>query len=107
MEGARIEGQCVPGPANMLGGRAVLQRPGFMLAPLGETVDVTRLMGQSVGIDPGGTFIMEDVMPGEWQVDIYYFELGVANPLEVRYVHSEFIQVEQGEVLPLVLNVAF
>ncbi len=106
-EGARIEGQCVPGPANMLGGRAVLQRPGFMLAPLGETVDVTRLMGQSVGIDPGGTFIMEDVMPGEWQVDIYYFELGVANPLEVRYVHSEFIQVEQGEVLPLVLNVAF
>lgn len=106
-EGARIEGQCVPGPANMLGGRAVLQRPGFMLAPLGETVDVTRLMGQSVGIDPGGTFIMEDVMPGEWQLDIYYFELGVANPLEVRYVHSEFIQVEQGEVLPLALNIAY
>lgn len=106
-EGARIEGQCVPGPANMLGGRAVLQRPGFAFAPLGEMVDVTQLMGQSVGIDPGGSFIMEDVMPGEWQLDIYYFELGVANPLEVRYVHSEYIQVEQGDVLPLVLNVSY
>ncbi len=106
-EGARIEGQCVPGPVNMLGGRAVLQRPGFMPAPLGETVDVTQLMGQSVGIDPGGVFIMEDIMPGEYQLDIFYFELGVANPLEVRYVHSEFIQVEQGEVLPLVLNISY
>ena len=106
-EGARIEGQCVPGPTNMLGGRAVLVRPGFSQAPLGETVDVTQLMGQSVGIGPAGGFLMEDIMPGEWQLDIYYFELGVGNPLEVRYVHSEFIQVEQGEVLPLVLNISY
>lgn len=106
-EGARIEGQCVPGPVNMLGGRAVLVRPGMSQAPLGETVDVTQLLGQSVGINPAGNFIMEDIMPGEWQLDIYYFEMGVGNPLEVRYVHSEFIQVEQGEVLPLVLNVNY
>lgn len=106
-EGARIEGQCVPGPTNMLGGRAVLVRPGFSQAPLGETVDVTQLMGQSVGVGPAGGFLMEDIMPGEWQLDIYYFELGVGNPLEVRYVHSEFIQVEQGEVLPLVLNISY
>lgn len=106
-DGARIEGQCVPGPVNMLGGRAVLVRPGMSQAPLGETVDVTQLLGQSVGINPAGGFIMEDIMPGEWQLDIYYFEMGVGNPLEVRYVHSEFIQVEQGEVLPLVLNVSY
>jgi hypothetical protein len=106
-EGARIEGQCIPGPMNMLGGRAVLQRPGYFQAPLGETVEVTQLLGQSVGINPGGVFLMEDVMPGEWQLDIYYFEMGVGNPLEVRYVHSEYIQIEQGEVLPLVLTIAY
>lgn len=106
-EGARIEGQCTPGPSNMLGGRAVLQRPGYAQIPLGETVDVTELLGQSVGINPAGQFVMEDVMPGEWQLDIFYFELGIVNPLEVRYVHTEFIQVEQGEVLPLTLDIMF
>lgn len=106
-EGARIEGRCMPGPMNMLGGRAVLQRPGFSQAALGQTVDVTQLMGQSVGINPVGTFVMEDVMPGEWQLDIYYFELGINNPLEVRYVHSELIQVEQGQVLPLDIFVSY
>ncbi|NLN93607.1 MAG: hypothetical protein GX130_09920 [Candidatus Hydrogenedens sp.] len=106
-EGARIEGLCMPGPSNMLGGRAVLQRPGYPQVPLGETVDVTELLGQSVGINPGGQFVMEDVMPGEWQLDIYYFELGIINPLEVRYVHSEFIEVEQGEVIPLTLEIMF
>jgi len=74
---------------------------------LGETVDVTELLGQSVGINPAGQFVMEDVMPGEWQLDIFYFELGIVNPLEVRYVHTEFIQVEQGEVLPLTLDIMF
>lgn len=106
-EGARIEGRCIPGPVNMLGGRAVLQRPGFFQAPLGETVDVTQLLGQSVGINPGGFFVMEDVPAGEWQLDIYYFEMGIINPLEVRYVHSEFIQVEEGEVLPLMLGIVY
>lgn len=106
-EGGRIEGQCIPGPVNLLGGRVVLVRPGMSQAPLGETVDVTQLLGQSVGINPAGSFLMEDVMPGEWQLDIFYFEMGIGNPLEVRYVHSEFINVEQGEVLPLVLNVNY
>ncbi len=105
--GARIEGRCMPGPANMLGGRAVLSPPGYMQAPLGETVEVTELLGQSVGITPQGTFVMEDVPPGEWQLDIYYFEMGVANPLEVRYVHVELIAAEEGEVMTLNLPVSY
>ncbi len=106
-EGARIEGHCMPGPANMLGGRAVLGPPGYMHAPLGGTVEVTELLGQSVGITPSGAFVMEDVPPGEWQLDIYYFELGVVNPLEVRYVHVELIVAEEGEVMTLNLPVSY
>jgi len=105
--GGRIEGRCMPGPANMLGGRAVLSPPGFMNAALGETVEVTELLGQSVGITPTGTFVMEDVPQGEWQLDIYYFELGVTNPLEVRYVHVELVEVTEGEVLTLNLPVSY
>ncbi len=106
-EGARIEARCLPGPANMLGGRAVLQQPGYIQAHLGETVEVTQLLGQSVGISPRGDFVMEDVPPGEWQLDIYYFELGIANPLEVRYVHTELIEAVDGEVLTLNLHVSY
>ena len=105
--GGRIEGNCIPGPSNMLGGRAVLSPPGYMQAPLGETVEVTELLGQSVGITPTGNFVMEDVPQGEWQLDIYYFEMGVINPLEVRYVHVELVQVEEGEVLTLNLPIAY
>ncbi len=105
--GGRIEGNCMPGPSNMLGGRAVLSPPGYMQAALGETVEVTELLGQSVGITPTGSFVMEDVPQGEWQLDIYYFELGVMNPLEVRYVHVELVVVEEGEVLTLNLPIAY
>lgn len=106
-DGARIEARCIPGPMNMLGGRAVLQAPGYFQAPLGETVEVTQLLGQSVGINPRGDFVMEDVPPGEWQLDIYYFELGVANPLDVRYVHTELIEATDGEVLTLNLPISY
>ncbi|HQN01419.1 MAG TPA: carboxypeptidase regulatory-like domain-containing protein, partial [Candidatus Hydrogenedentes bacterium] len=105
--GGRIEGTCMPGPSNMLGGRAVLGPPGYMQAALGETVEVTELLGQSVGITPTGHFVMEDVPQGEWQLDIYYFELGVVNPLEVRYVHVELVQVEEGQVVTLNLPIAY
>lgn len=105
--GGRIEGICMPGPSNMLGGRAVIGPPGYMQAALGETVEVTELLGQSVGITPTGNFVMEDVPPGEWQLDIYYFELGVVNPLEVRYVHVELVQIEEGQVLTLNLPIAY
>ncbi|MCK5861977.1 MAG: carboxypeptidase regulatory-like domain-containing protein [Candidatus Hydrogenedentes bacterium] len=105
--GGRIEGRCMPGPSNMLGGRAVLGQPGYMQAALGETVEVTELLGQSVGITPMGTFVMEDVPQGEWQLDIYYFELGVVNPLDVRYVHVELVEVTEGELLTLNLPIAY
>lgn len=104
--GSRIEGRCLPGPGNMLGGRVVLQMPGFIPGPLGGMADITQLMGQSTGISPLGQFVMEDVPQGEWQLNIYYFEMGGANPLQVRFVHTELITVGDQEVLPLVLQVS-
>ncbi len=104
--GARIEGQCMPGPANMLGGRAVLALPGSNPAPLGGEADLGQMMGQSTGINPMGSFVMEDVPPGEWQLDIYYLEFGVRNPVTVRYVHSQPLSVSGGEVIPLTIPVS-
>lgn len=105
-EGIAIEGMCLPGPGGIMGGRAVLRLPGMGQVPLGGMEDVTNLAGQSTGIDPGGIFIMDGIQPGEWQLDIYYFELGMANPFQVRYVHSELISVTgETEVLPLQLNI--
>ncbi len=104
--GARIEGQCFPGPANMLGGRVVLQMPGMIPGPLGGTADLSQLTGQSSGINPLGTFVLEDVPPGEWQLNVYYFELGGRNPLQVRFVHTEVVSVGSEEVIPLTLQVS-
>jgi len=104
--GARIEGQCFPGPGNMLGGRVVLQMPGMIPGPLGGMADLSQLTGQSTGINPMGSFLLEDVPPGEWQLNVYYFELGGRNPLQVRFVHTEVVSVGSEEVIPLTLNVS-
>ena len=104
--GARIEGQCVPGPTSMLGGRVVLHMPGGVPVPLGGMADVSQLMGQSSGVNPMGNFTLEDVAQGDWQLDVYYFELGGANPLQVRYVHTELVTVAESQVIPLTLNIS-
>lgn len=103
--GARIEGQCIPGPSSMLGGRVVLHMPGGGPVPLGGMADITQLMGQSTGVTPMGNFTLEDVPQGDWQLDVYYFELGGANPLQVRYVHTELVTVAESQVIPLTLNI--
>lgn len=106
--GAAIEGRCTPPPVSLLGGRAVLRRPGMAAVPLGELTDVTSLVGQSTGIDPSGGFLIEDVPPGEWQLDAYYFELGAGNPLAVRYVATEVVTVTgEEEVVPVQLMVSY
>jgi len=104
--GARIEGQCVPGPTSMLGGRVVLHAPGAVPVPLGGMADITQLMGQSTGVTPMGSFELEDVPQGDWQLDVYYFELGGANPLQVRYVHTELVTVAESQVVQLQLNIS-
>ena len=97
--GVRLEGRCDPPPATLLGGRVLVRRPGPPLVSLGEMVAITQLSGQSSGIDPSGIFSLEDIEPGEWQLDIYYFE---ATPLEIRYMHTELVVVTgEEDVIPL------
>ncbi len=103
--GAKIEGQCIPGPTSMLGGRVVLHAPGGGPVPLGGMADLTQLMGQSTGVSPMGNFTLEDVPQGDWQLDVFYFEMGGANPLQVRYVHTELVTVAESQVIPLTLNI--
>jgi len=105
--GGRIEGTCVPGPGNLLGGRVVLNMPGANPLPLGAMADLGQLMGQSTGITPAGTFTLTDVPPGDWQLDIYYFEFDGPNPLALRYVHTELVSVDAGANLTLNLPVAY
>ena len=89
-----------------MGGLAVLRYPGPPFAAPGEIVDITELTGQSAGIAPTGDFLLEDVLQGEWQVDIYYLEFGAPGTLVgARYMHSELVTVEGQDVIPLVLQV--
>ena len=105
--GVRIEGQCIPGPASMLGGRAVLRSPGLPPVPLGESLQLTQLGQQSTGVAPAGGFIMEDIPPGEWQLDIYYLEMGGGiSALNARFVHTELLTVTGEEaVLPVQITI--
>lgn len=106
--GVRIAGRCSPGPNSPLGGRAVLRQPGLALAALGQMVDITQLTGQSTGIDPMGNFMIEDVPPGDWQVDIYYFEFGIRDMLSVRYVHTDIVTVTgEEDTIPLDCAIQF
>lgn len=105
--GGRINGTCVPGPGNLLGGRVVLNMPGANPLPLGAMADLGQLMGQSTGITPAGTFTLTDVPPGDWQLDVYYFEFDGPNPLALRYVYTELVSVDAGANLTLNLPVAY
>jgi protocatechuate 3,4-dioxygenase beta subunit len=106
--GVRIEGQCMPGPPSILGGRAVLRYPGPPAVPLGETADLSQLQGQSTGIDPSGAFAIDDVPPGSWQLDIFYMEFGGPAAVGVRYVHTELIEVSgETDLIPLEIRPAY
>lgn len=106
--GVRIMGRCSPGPNSPLGGRAVLRAPGLGMVPLGQVTDITQLTGQSTGIDPMGNFMLEDVSPGEWQVDVYFFEFAVRDMLTVRYVHTEIVSVTgEEDTVPLECAIQF
>ena len=51
---------------------------------------------------PDGSFVFEDVQPGEWQMDVLYTQ-----GFQARYVHSEFIVVTgEEEVIPVELSIS-
>lgn len=100
--GVTIEGRCTPGP--QFGGVVVLRPPSPQVIVLGETAQMDQLIGgMNTMVNPlGGSFIFEDVQPGEWQVDVFYVQFGSG----VRYVHTELITITgEQQVVPLDLNV--
>jgi len=101
--GTRIEGRCMPGP--QLAGTAVLRTPGPQVVALGQTVQMNQLVGGwNTLINPlDGGFVLEDIPPGEWQLDIFFMEFAIG----VRYMHSEIITVQGEEVLPLDITIKF
>jgi hypothetical protein len=105
-EGTRLVGRCSPPPRSIIGGLAVLHYPGPSMVPLGETASLGDLAGQNTAISATGNFEMDNVSMGEWQIDIYYIELGApGNPFAARFVHSEPLVVEGQEEIPLQIMV--
>ncbi len=84
--GITIEGRCEPPPE--LAGFVFLRPPGSRVPRPGEEVAIEDFTGILGLIGPGGKFALEDVQPGEWQLDIVYTQF----PLAV-YVHTEFVAV--------------
>jgi len=101
--GIRLSGVCLPGPQTMLGGLVVLRTPGI-LPGMGEIVNSNQLQGSVIHINQGGEFTLDNVPPGDWQVDVYYME----PPMVPRYVHTEMvtITVEEGDVY-LSMNISY
>ena len=94
--GARIEGRCIPAPRLM--GMAALRPPGAPPMLLGDAAIMNRLPGRTTGINPlDGSFLFEDVLAGEWELDIYY----IVGGFDLRYVHTEPILIEGEEVVPV------
>lgn len=94
--GARIEGRCIPAPRLM--GMAALRPPGMPPMQLGDAAIMNRLPGRTTGINPlDGSFLFEDVLAGEWELDIYY----IVGGFDLRYVHTEPILIEGEEVVPV------
>lgn len=89
MGGIRIEGMCNPPPP--IGGIALLRPPTGRPFAFGQVVDMDELVGSmSTMVNPlGGSFVLEDVPSGQWQLDVYYVQFGRG----VRYVYSTIIEV--------------
>ena len=65
---------------------------------LGDAAIMNRLPGRTTGINPlDGSFLFEDVLAGEWELDIYY----IVGGFDLRYVHTEPILIEGEEVVPV------
>ncbi len=106
--GTRIEGVCQPGPPSMLGGVAVLRAPGPPPAAIGSSVSLEQLSGQSASISPTGEFVFEGVLQGEWQVDIFYLDLGGTNGMfSARFVQSQPVSTAGQASIPMNVQVRF
>lgn len=98
--GIRIEGHCEPPPE--LAGLVFVRPPGSRVPRPGEEVAIEEFSGISAIIGPGGNFVLQDVQPGEWQLDIVYTQFP-----SVVYVHTEFVAVTaEDENLSLELEVS-
>lgn len=110
--GATIDGVCDPPPPGgliALPGFALLRPPGFPVAALGDILEgpesVLRLQGQLAAVSPGsGQFTIEDVFPGEYQLDIFYPVPGQLG--SYRYVHAETVVVADESEIPLTVAVS-
>ncbi len=101
--GVRIEGHCSRSPG--LIGYAVIRPPGMSNIQVGDEADIGQLTGQGSAINMMGDFVLENVPPGQWQLDIYFPESGGFNSL--RYVHTELVEVtgqEQSIPLDVMIN---
>lgn len=109
--GTQVIGRCEPPPPGglfALPGFAVLRPFGFPIAEFGEILDrperLLRLQGQIASITPGsGDFTIEDVFPGEYQLDIFYPVPGQLGAF--RYVHIETVTVTGEEDVRLDLGI--
>lgn len=106
--GTRIEGLCQPAPPSMLGGIAILRPPGPPPAAIGSSVTMEQLSGQSASISPTGEFLFEGVLQGEWQLDIFYLDLGGTNGMfSARYVQSQPVTTGGQDSIQLDVQVRF
>ncbi len=94
--GVTIEGRCSRPPATPVG-FAVLRMPGVASAPLGSQIDPSQMTGISTGISPMGTFTMEDVPPGQWQLDVYYLDNLFGGSNALTYVGTQVVDVTGQE----------
>ncbi len=106
-DGITIEGRCMPGPRTLAGGRVAVNVPGTHIGALGEPVSTSvALSGVSSGIGMDGSFSLENVPPGDWQIDLLYFEQ--FPDMTLRYVHTELVSVTgEQAIVSLNLNVQF
>lgn len=97
--GARIEGFLDNLPRGLLGGAAVLRFPGPAPFALGQTVPATSLltglgMFRTAPFDRDGYFVIEDVPPGEYMIDVYV-NVGLIN---LRYGANLYVSVGEEDL---------
>ncbi len=101
-DSVRIEGHCEPAPTQStlpgIYGVVVLRPPGEL--PL-SIEDMLQGLEASAIINQEGDFILEEICPGEWQLEVYYSQIMQAN-----LVYLEYIQVTgEEEVISLNLSI--
>ncbi|MFP4500424.1 MAG: collagen binding domain-containing protein [Candidatus Hydrogenedentota bacterium] len=106
--GAMVEGYCSPPPTGAFmgafGGFAVVRLPGPAAVPLGDTTNAAVLLQSQQFAKPGpidgsGYFAIENVPPGEYQLDVYYGQI------DLTYVYTTMIPVQDEEVVSLDVRV--